>query len=189
MKTADLDEPVVPASAQNAPAGQSPLPGSNAAPSGAPVPDARSGNVSHSIQLPSAGDFAPASMLSYNIQPSPISSVFGTGWANSLARTVTSITSTIADLTTSFGATYRYTGLSGGTYEAPPRARNSLQTSGSGWVETQPDHSQFNYDSSGQLTNLKNAAGQTWTLTYGSGKISTIRDPFSRLTTYTYDGS
>src|SRR4051794_31217254 len=81
----------------------SPLPGANASPVGAPQADPVTGNVTHSVQLPSAGGFSPSGELTYNTQPAPQTSAFGTGWSSSLLRSVELISSDTVDVTTNNG--------------------------------------------------------------------------------------
>ena len=75
---------------------------------------------------------------------------------------------------------------------SPNQYNNTLQGSvSSGWTETQPDGTTFNYDTTGVLRTIRNNAGVRWTLTWDSGVdfVQHIDGPFGRRTTFAYDGS
>lgn len=44
------------------------------------------------------------------------------------------------------------------------------------------------YDNSGQLTQIKNAAGQTTTMSYGSSGLTALTDVMGNTTAYVYTG-
>ena len=75
---------------------------------------------------------------------------------------------------------------------SPNQYNNTLQGSmSSGWTETQPDGTTFNYDTTGVLRTIRNNAGVRWTLTWDSGVnfVQHIDGPLGRRTTFAYDGS
>ena len=89
------------------------------------------------------------------------------------------------------GEAYLYTGKDGGGKYLPPSVvQNSLVQNGDGtWTETQPDNLKFVYDTSGNLSRLVSPAGGRWTVIRSSGLMTALSGPFSRRTTFAYDGS
>ncbi len=87
-----------------------------------------------------------------------------------------------------------YTSISGtNTYAGSPNNLNNTLTGSAttGWVETQPDGTTFNYATTGQLATIRNNAGVRWTLTWNSGAtlVQHIDGPFGRRTSFTYNAS
>ena len=75
---------------------------------------------------------------------------------------------------------------------SPNHLNNTLNGSATiGWTETQPDGTNFNYDTSGFLRTIRNNAGVRWTLTWNAGftLVQHIDGPLGRRTSFTYDGS
>ena len=60
-----------------------------------------------------------------------------------------------------------------------------------GWTETQPDGTSFNYDSTGVLRTISNRAGVRWTLTWDAAfdLVQAIQGPFGRRTSFVYNAS
>ena len=60
-------------------------------------------------------------------------------------------------------------------------------------TETQPDGTLYQYGSrraGSSLQYIQNPAGQRWTVTYdGSGRVSFVTDPVARRTTLSYDAT
>jgi RHS repeat-associated protein len=80
---------------------------------------------------------------------------------------------------------------SGTGYTNPPGVFVSLgkryqQGTWLGWVASRPNHQVLYFDLSGNLTEIHDKDGLTWTLSYSSGLLSTITDPKNRQTTLQY---
>ena len=140
--------------------------------------------------MPHAGAMAPADALTYNSRWGGPSSygygvfgmygmhveAFGGGCDARLSRcdgSVYCFSSKAAD------GTYRY---------VPPGAPSELKRTATGWVEHEPGRNTYTYDNSGQVVSIQNPCGEIWTLTHSS-PLSSIADPYGRLTTYVYDAS
>lgn len=79
---------------------------------------------------------------------------------------------------------------SGGGYSAPAGEFSTLAgVSGGGYIRTMPDGTVFNFNSSGQETSMVDRNGLRTTYAYSSGRLTTITDPYSKVTTFAYDGS
>ncbi len=150
--------------------------------------------------VPSAGPFYPQTVLTYNSQAARRCIQYGAGWANLFHQTVRVACgdSKSAEIIKGDGSCWRYTDLdASGYYLAPDGASNSLQRTGNGWLETQPDGLQLHYQQ--QLNAQGQPAGlgrmvklqrhdQVWTLTYDGSALASIVDPFDRCTTFSYSG-
>ena len=89
------------------------------------------------------------------------------------------------------GTFYNYTNL-GTTYSTKVPGQNTLTGNATtGWSETQPDGTSFNYDSTGLLRTIRNRAGVRWTLTWDAGLdlVQAIQGPFGRRTSFVYNAS
>jgi RHS repeat-associated protein len=58
------------------------------------------------------------------------------------------------------------------------------------WEVHRPDPNALilTFDGTGHATGFKNADGQVWTFGYASGRLATVTDPHSRVTTFSYNG-
>jgi hypothetical protein len=89
-------------------------------------------------------------------------------------------------------STYDYDPTPGPDYTTVPPGTNSLVGSTTtGWTETQPDNTAFNYDTFGVLQSIQNPAGVRWTLTWNGGfaSVDYITGPFGRRTSFAYDAN
>ena len=88
---------------------------------------------------------------------------------------------------------YSYSYSNNGTSYANvlPNQNTLVGNSTTGWTETQPDGTSFNFDNTGVLRTVRNRAGVRWTLTWDSGfnHVQGIQAPFGRRTTFVYNGS
>ena len=86
---------------------------------------------------------------------------------------------------------YSYTN-NGTSYSAAAPGQNTLTGNATtGWTETQPDGTSFNYDNTGVLRTIRNRAGVRWTLTWDAGfdLVQAIQGPFGRRTSFVYNAS
>jgi YD repeat-containing protein len=154
---------------------------------------ADSGWLQVQVRPPAASPIDPHPLLTYNQQFRLVASEFGNGWSEAYRRKVQQAGSTGANVISGTGDTNAYTNKDPVTgYYAPPSAGlNSLKGDSGGWTEKQTDGTAFRYDTSGKLVYLQNPAGARWTLAYNisATRLLSIRDPFSRRTTYAYDAS
>jgi RHS repeat-associated protein len=78
--------------------------------------------------------------------------------------------------------------LSGSTYTTDSGTFATLVHNGSGtWTFTRRSRQIFTFNSSGQLTSIADLNGNTTTLTYSSGRLSTVTDPSSRTLSFSYN--
>jgi len=109
----------------------------------------------------------------------------GHGWHSTYHRGLSVVGST-ATVTAADGRQDTFT-LSGSTWTGDADVTSVLTAAGSNYKLTLPDDTVENYNSSGQLTSIVTRAGLTTTLTYTSGKLTTVTGPFSHTLTFTYD--
>jgi RHS repeat-associated protein len=120
----------------------------------------------------------------------PDSSIFGNGWVSNLTVKLTAGTGT-ETITDETGAPVVFSG-SGTTWTAPMYNASTLaaNTPSSGnWTYTRRNGEKFVFNSSGQLTSMADANGNTTSLSYTSGKLATVTDPGSRTLTVAFSGS
>src|SRR5207249_11030046 len=121
----------------------------------------------------------------------------GTGWMGPYNRKVMSQPgSTPATVTTSDGQVFTYTRPTLGTtqYIPPAGAVNALKAGAApvGWVETQPDGVQYQYDTNGKLTKVSTVTGTAVSLTLDANgnphSVSNLSTA-SRRAVWAYDAS
>lgn len=115
---------------------------------------------------------------------STTTSLLGRGWATPFDVKLTVATSTVT-YQADDGAKFVFTQASDGTYTAPAGSAAKLVKGTSTYTVTTPDHTKRTFSSTGQLTSLVDGAGQGLTLTYTSGKLSSVKDAAGRTTTFT----
>jgi YD repeat-containing protein len=153
-----------------------------------------SGNLVLQLGTPPLGEFDPLPLFTYNSGAAAATAPPGYGWTELHRTSVAGIgdDDASADVTTGTGTVLRYTNLNTttGYYVPPGGAPDWLKKNSDGWTLGQADGFQFWYDNTGTLSNLRDAAGDRWTLSYdGDGNVSRILGPFGRPTTFVYDGS
>jgi len=180
--------------------------------SSGPFPiDPESGDFWHAFTDVSVSGFGPGLDLSrtYNSASASSEGIFGYGWSSDFNNL--SFGSGTATVTLPDGSPVVAT-LSGGSYSVPGYADSTFVKNGDGtytfvYQQTETYHytstgllssiadangesTTLTYNGSNQLTTITDAAGRTITLTYGSnGLISSATDPLSRVTDYAYDSS
>ena len=86
-----------------------------------------------------------------------------------------------------------YSYSNNGTSYSPvlPGQNTLVGNATTGWTETQPNGTSFQYDNTGVLRTIRNRAGIRWTLTWDSGfdLVQSIQAPLGRRTTFTYNAS
>ena len=153
--------------------------------------NAASGNLMFELRTTPGGVYEPPVRLSYH-GIDDAASDFGNGWTSLYSQSVNEVDANTVDVTKGTGTVVRYQKDASGNYVPGMGSANKLVKNGGGdWTETQPDGFSLNYDSSGKLEKLENKAGNIWTLSYDGAttRVESIEDPFSRLTTFAYDGS
>jgi RHS repeat-associated protein len=77
-----------------------------------------------------------------------------------------------------------------GEYESTARVQATLTAlSGGGFEFALPDRSKFTFNVSGQLTSESDANGNTTTMAYTSGQMTSVTDPAGRSLTFTYNSN
>lgn len=86
------------------------------------------------------------------------------------------------------GTRHTYAKKSDGTFTAPAEARSKLAVDGTGYKVTTADHSTYGFNTSGQLTAVKDGTGRGLALAYTGGKPTTITDAAGRAAALAYVG-
>ncbi|MDX2548935.1 DUF6531 domain-containing protein, partial [Streptomyces sp. WI04-05B] len=110
--------------------------------------------------------------------------LLGPGWATPFDAKLTIATDKVT-YQADDGAKFAFTQASDGTYTAPAGSAAKLVKGTSTYTVTTPDHTKRTFSSSGQLTSVVDGVGQGLTLTYTSGKLSSVKDAAGRTTSFT----
>ncbi len=159
-----------------------------------------SGNLLLPISPPTGDAAFLPPVLSYNSTNGSSSTEVGNGWTHTFRRQILTAGEGDINLITGEGQTIYYTVniFTGGwcipaTGPGGIAAVNALysQPHFAGFTETAPDGTVYQYGAAafgpGPLLSIQNAAGAVWSVTYDSNqRVSSIKDPFSRLTTLNY---
>ena len=154
-------------------------------------PIARSLQLNWALPTGSPADFPM--VLNYHSNAG-LTTEYGANWSAPYQRSAETIVGVDGiTLANPQGIVVYSTPATGDNYVGSPNNfNNTLQgSSATGWTETQPDGTTFNYDTSGFLSTIRNNAGVRWTLTWdvGFNLVQHIDGPFDRRTTFAYDGS
>ena len=173
------------------------------------------GNLLLQIAPPVGDAFYLTPVLSYNSTNASTSSEVGNGWSHTFKREVMAVppapppgrlpppgASGNPTVLTGAGQTFTYDSNASGGYLTPAPgsgAINSLYALANytGFTETAPDGTAYVYGAAiaspltpAPLLSITNPAGATWSLTYdSSNRVSSVSDPFSRRTTFTYNAT
>jgi RHS repeat-associated protein len=128
----------------------------------------------------------------YNSQAAasaPSAGPLGYGWTFRFGDTLTvDANSGHATVTGRAGNTVRFYQNADGTYYAPAWVQATLVHNADGtYTDTLPDREVESFSSSGQLSSEKDRNGNTITLSYTGGKLSTVTDPSGRTLSFTYN--
>ncbi|MFJ8599238.1 putative adhesin [Streptomyces shenzhenensis] len=110
--------------------------------------------------------------------------LLGRGWATPYDSKLT-ITGSTVTYQADDGAKFVFTQASDGTYTAPAGSAAKLVKGSSTYTLTTLDYTKRTFSSTGQLTSVVDKAGQGLTLTYTSGKLSSVKDAAGRTTGFT----
>ena len=160
-----------------------------------------SGNLMLHLSPPAGDSSYVPPVMAYNSTNASASSEVGNGWSHSFRRQVeVGGSGSPIVVTTGAGQNYTYTTSQplGGQYTpaAGSGAVNSLFAARPFFsaTETAPDGTVYNYGSATggllRLQSIQNPAGALWTVSYdSSNRVSSITDPFSRSSTFAYNGT
>ena len=115
----------------------------------------------------------------------------GRGWTFefNVSLSVSSAAGT-ATVTNANGATTTFTATGGGAYSAAPWVQAKLALNGEGhYVYTLPDQRTFTFSGEGQLLTIADRNGNTTTMSYTSGRLTTVTDSAGRKLTFAYNTS
>ncbi|ULR56084.1 DUF6531 domain-containing protein [Streptomyces deccanensis] len=112
------------------------------------------------------------------------SGLLGRGWATPFDVRLTVATDK-ATYQADDGAEFVFTQASDGTYTAPAGSAAKLVKGGATYTVTTPDHTRRTFSGTGQLTSVVDGSGQGLTLTYASGRLSSVKDAAGRTTDFT----
>jgi RHS repeat-associated protein len=154
--------------------------------------DASTGNFWHTfddLAIPGRG---PALDLTqtYNSLAAGTNGPLGYGWTHSY-QVALSIGAGGSPVTVSQenGSQVTFTG-SGSDYTAPPQVDATLAHNGDGtWTFVRQKRSTFKFNSSGQLSSIRDLNGNATSLSYASGQLSTVTDSAGQALTFSYNGS
>ena len=93
-------------------------------------------------------------------------------------KTVSSISSTIARVIDSSGASFDYTDKNGSSVYLPRSGTQSSLTevTGGGWIETRPDGTKLRYGTDGAFSRKETPAGGRWTIVRSGDLLSRVRE-------------
>lgn len=86
------------------------------------------------------------------------------------------------------GTRHTFAKGSSGAFTTPRESRSKLAVDSTGYKLTTADHATYAFNSSGQLTALKDRTGRGLSLTYTGGKPTTLTDAVGRATSLAYTG-
>src|SRR5262249_38213372 len=115
----------------------------------------------------------------------------GAGWTLRGLEQVTSATGGVVLDLGEGGRTLWFSGSPGvgSNYTTPAGDFSTLTRTSGGYTHTLPDGTQITFNSGGYETATIDLNGLHTTFSYnGSNQISTIKDPYGKLTTFTYSG-
>lgn len=110
--------------------------------------------------------------------------LLGPGWATPFDAKLT-IASDKVTYQADDGAQFVFPQASNGTYTTPAGSVAKLVKGTSTYTVSTPDHTTRTFNVTGQLTSLVDNAGKGLTLTYTSGKLSSVKDTAGRTTGFT----
>ena len=114
------------------------------------------------------------------------SGAFGQGWSVDGFNQLVAVSGGMMMVYGGDGSARLFTG-SGGTYTSPANDYGTLVKNGNNtYTYTAKDQTQWNYDTSGNLTTIVDAHGLTRTFSYSSGLLSTVTEPDGGITSFTY---
>lgn len=120
-------------------------------------------------------------------------SAFGAGWTLSGLEQVTPASGGVILDLGSGGQSLWFSGTpgsGGGTYTDPGGEFSTMVLNSNGtYTRTLTNGTKYNFNSSGQETSSLDRNGLTVTYAYSSGRLTTITDPYAKVTTFTYNGS
>ncbi len=114
----------------------------------------------------------------------------GIGWTHSYNLSVRSETASTVLVRGADGSLDRYTLQGDGSYLAPPGIYDTLTKEADGsYTLKLKDQTRYLFDASGKLTIIVEKNGNTITLAYSGGDLTTLTDTVGRAVVFTYDAS
>ena len=140
------------------------------------------------LQLPNRDNPIDFS-LSYNSALGSQLSPVGMGWTHSYQISAQPMDDGSDDVLVqnADGRMDLYTPDGNGGYTPPQSIFDTLIYSGGVYTVTHKDRSVYHFNSDGQLTSIVSANGNTQTLDYTDGQLTTVTDNFERSLTFAYD--
>ncbi|WP_453087020.1 FG-GAP-like repeat-containing protein [Streptomyces roseus] len=137
--------------------------------------------------LPGVG--APFSLDRNYRSDSTATGLLGAGWFTPFDSKLTITAGSSATLLSGDGAQVVFREQAGGSYTTPAGSTLTLAKTGTAYTVTAADRTQQTYSALGQLTSIMDRSGQGLTLTYSSGRLSSVKDAAGRTVTFTLDAS
>lgn len=148
-----------------------------------------SGDFWHSftdVAIPGRG---PALDLerTYNSLSASSEGIFGHGWASTYDMHLTTNGDGTTTITAEDGSEVTGAPVGGGSYGFPSWVDSTLTQNGDGtWTFVRHQTQTFVFSSRGQLLSIADPNGYKTTLSYGSGRLSTVTDPAGRALAFAY---
>ncbi|MFJ6480954.1 MULTISPECIES: FG-GAP-like repeat-containing protein [unclassified Streptomyces] len=137
--------------------------------------------------LPGSG--TPFSLDRNYRSDSTTAGLLGRGWSTPFDSKLTIAAGSSATLHSADGAQVVFKEQPGGAYTTPAASTLTLAKTGATYTVTASDHTRHTYSASGQLTSIVDRSGQGLTLTYSSGKLSSVKDAAGRNVSFTLDAA
>ena len=123
----------------------------------------------------------------YNSATASVEGPFGYGWSSSYAMSASVDGSGNVTIHQENGDTVVFSPNGSGGFTAPPRVVATLVENGDGsYTFTRQADEIFNFSSAGQLESEQDLSGDTTTLSYTSGELTSVSDPVARTLTFAY---
>ena len=153
---------------------------------GKPV-NCASGDFWHTFTDVSVPGQGPALDLTrtYNSLNASTLGIFGYGWSSSYDMHLVVNSDSSVTITAEDGSQVTAT-PSGSSYTMPSWADSTLTASGGTYTYVRHQTQTFTFNSAGQLTSITDPDGLSTTLSYSSGKLSTVTDSAGRTLTFAY---
>ena len=148
--------------------------------------------ISSDIDVPGKGEELELART-YGSETASTLGPFGYGWTDSYEMSIEPdpvLGPSVMDVVQENGSVADFAEQPNGTWLPPGRVFASLvENSGGGWTFTRHDGESFTFNSAGQLISESDLNGETTTLSYTDGLLTTVTDPAGRTLSFTYNGA
>ena len=183
-------------------------PGADSTKKGEPIDIATGNEYRRETDLRLIGPGLPMTFARYYNSQSNVNEPFGYGWTTTFSDHLTQETGKVI-LRQADGAHVHFADDGNGKYISETGIQRIIEPSDGGFVLTEPDGKRLTFDATGKLTQVTGRNGNTQTLSYSAGRLSSAEGNFGRridlaynaqgrletlttpvgVFTYTYDGT